>query len=39
VQASETLEAEVSGAGSVRYRGHPKVESRITGVGRLAPLD
>jgi hypothetical protein len=30
---------EVSGAGSVRYRGKPRIESRITGVGRLSPLD
>jgi hypothetical protein len=39
VQAAETLEAEVSGAGSVRYLGSPRVQSRITGVGRLAAID
>ena len=39
VQASEVLEVELSGAGSVRYLGKPRIESRITGVGRLFPLD
>jgi hypothetical protein len=38
VHASEELEVEMSGAGSVRYLGKPRIESRITGMGRLSPL-
>jgi hypothetical protein len=36
---SETLQATLSGVGSVLYRGRPRVESRISGIGRLESLD
>jgi len=39
VRAAEVLKAELSGAGSVRYLGSPRVESRVSGVGRVEPLD
>ena len=39
MHATEALEAQVSGAGSVRYRGKPRVESRISGAAKLLPLD
>ncbi len=38
LQVSETLEASLSGVGSVLYRGSPRVESRISGLGRLESL-
>ena len=38
LQVSETLEAALSGVGSVLYRGNPRVQSRISGVGRLESL-
>jgi hypothetical protein len=38
LQVADTLEATLSGAGSVLYRGSPRVESRIRGVGRLEAL-
>jgi hypothetical protein len=38
LQVSETLEAVLSGVGSVLYRGSPRVESRISGLGRLESL-
>jgi hypothetical protein len=38
LQASETLEATLSGVGSELYRGSPRVESRISGLGRLEAL-
>jgi hypothetical protein len=38
LQVAETLEASLSGVGSVQYRGSPRVESRISGIGRLEAL-
>jgi hypothetical protein len=38
LQVAETLEATLSGVSSVLYRGSPRVESRISGVGRLEAL-
>lgn len=35
VQASETLDATVSGVGSVEYIGAPKITSHVTGVGTV----
>ena len=37
--ASRRVRIRASGAGSVRYLGKPRIESRITGVGRLFPID
>ena len=39
VHATETLDAKLSGAGSIRYRGNPKIQSRMTGLGTLATMD
>jgi hypothetical protein len=40
VYASETLAAEISGVGDIRYGGQPaKVVRTITGWGTVAPLD
>jgi hypothetical protein len=38
LQATESLEATLSGADSLLYRGSPRVESRISGVGRVEAL-
>jgi hypothetical protein len=37
VRVSDTLKADVSGTGSVRYLGDPHVESKITGFGKVQP--
>ena len=34
----EDLQVRMSGAGSVRYLGNPRVESRISGAGKVVPL-
>jgi hypothetical protein len=35
VHVSDTLKADVSGSGGVRYLGSPRVESKVTGSGRV----
>lgn len=37
VQVSETLDAEIDGAGSVHYIGNPSVTQRVAGAGIVAP--
>jgi hypothetical protein len=37
VQVSETLDAEIDGAGSIRYIGSPQVTQHIAGAGSVAP--
>lgn len=39
VWATETLDVEITSVGSVRYVGTPRVTSRITSVGTVAPLE
>ena len=37
VTAARSLDVDLSGSGSVYYRGNPKVSSRITGSGKVVP--
>jgi hypothetical protein len=39
VHVTGTLHATVSGSGSIRYVGNPRVEKRVTGLGNVEPLD
>lgn len=39
VNATDTLKAEISGLGSVRYAGQPRVERDISGGGDIAPIE
>ncbi len=39
VQATDTLDASVSGASDVRYRGEPEVFTDISGVGTVSPSE
>jgi hypothetical protein len=39
VHVTGTLRATVSGSGSVRYAGNPRVEKRVTGLGNVERLD
>lgn len=38
VQAVETLDAAISGAGSIEYTGNPQVTQNISGLGTVSPL-
>jgi hypothetical protein len=39
VHATESLDVSLTGAGRVRYRGKPRLTSRVSGVGSLQPED
>lgn len=38
VHADQTLNAEISGVGTIRYAGQPKITKKINGVGSVEPL-
>jgi hypothetical protein len=39
VWAADELKARVSGAGGVKYKGRPTVDQKVSGAGRIRPLD
>lgn len=39
LNVSEVLDAEISGAGSIRYKGRPKINQDVSGAGRLVSVD
>lgn len=39
VNSSDQLEVKISGAGKVKYKGDPKVRSKLSGLGSLEPVD
>ena len=38
VWASEELEVDISGGGSVRYKGNPVIDENVSGIGRIERL-
>ena len=39
IWAADDLTARISGAGGIKYKGHPKVEQKVSGAGRIRPLE
>ena len=39
VLVRDRLDVTLTGAGSIRYRGDPKVTSRVSGIGSIEPAD